>query len=146
MYSSKKNLDKCFFILNFGGFSNIHITFYKHISNANDGDNVQNNYLSIEPFLNLLTAFFVKKTKFLSNFFLNSEFGMRVYRGKIEARSDGISLYIFLRISPRKINILKKTKLSPRELNELNDKNLKKNAAQFNKYFEIYYKNAKKME
>ena len=51
---------------------------------------------------------------------------MRVYKEKIEARSEGISLYTFLRISPRKINILKKTKLGPIELNKLNDKNVKK--------------------
>ena len=47
-------------------------------------------------------------------------------------------------ISPRKINILKKTKLGPREFNKLNDMNVKKNTAQFNGYFEIYYKNVKK--
>ena len=51
---------------------------------------------------------------------------MGVYRGKIEARNEVISLYTFLRISPRKINILKKTKLGPRELNELDDMNVKK--------------------
>ena len=51
---------------------------------------------------------------------------MRVYRGKIEARNEGIFLYTILRISPRKINILKKTKLTPRELNELDDMNAKK--------------------
>ena len=51
---------------------------------------------------------------------------MRVYKEKIDARNKGISLYIFLRISPRKINILKKTKLNPRELNKVNDMNVKK--------------------
>ena len=56
----------------------------------------------------------------------NLEFGMRVYRGKIKAKIKSILLYTFLRISPRKINILKKTKLDPRELNELNDINVKK--------------------
>ena len=64
----------------------------------------------------------------------------------MDAKNGGTFLYTFLRISPRKINILKKTKLDPRELNEADDMNVKKNAAQFNKYFEIYYKNAKKME
>ena len=44
----------------------------------------------------------------------------------MEARNEGISLYTFLRISPRKINILKKTKLHRRELNKLNDANVKK--------------------
>ena len=60
------------------------------------------------------------------DFFSNAEFGMRVYKGKIEARNEGISFYTFLRISPRKINILKKTKLDLRELNKLNDINVKK--------------------
>ena len=51
---------------------------------------------------------------------------MRVYRGKIEARIESISLFIFLRISPRKINILKKIKLCPRELNEVDEMNVSK--------------------
>ena len=51
---------------------------------------------------------------------------MRVYKGKIEARNEKISLYILLRISPRKINILKKTKLVPRELNKVDDMNVNK--------------------
>ena len=51
---------------------------------------------------------------------------MRVYKGKIAARSKGIYLYTFLRISPRKINILKKIKLDLRELNEVNSMNAKK--------------------
>jgi len=44
----------------------------------------------------------------------------------MDARNEGIVLYTFLRISPRKINILKNPKLGPRELNELNDMNVKK--------------------
>ena len=64
---------------------------------------------------------------------------MRVRRGKIEAKSKGISLYTFLRISPRKMDIFKKTKLNPREFKELDNMNVKKNATQFNEYFEIYY-------
>ena len=51
---------------------------------------------------------------------------MRVYREKIEARSEGVSLYTFLKISPWKINILKKTKLGPKELNEVDDINIKR--------------------
>ena len=51
---------------------------------------------------------------------------MRVYKGKIKARNEGIPLYTFLRISSRKINILKKTKLGPRELNELDNMNVEK--------------------
>ena len=98
----------------FEGFLKIHITFYMHILNINYGDNVKKHYLSIKLLPNLLAIFFVEKTRFLSIFFSISEFGMKVYKGKIEARSEGIiSLYTFLRISPRKINILKKTKLGP---------------------------------
>ena len=67
-----------------------------------------------------------RENEILSIFFSSSEFGTRVYRGKIEARSEGISLHTFLRISLRKINILKKTKLDPRELNELDDVSVKK--------------------
>ena len=76
--------------------------------------------------INLLAAFFIEKTRFLSIFLSNSRFVMRVYRGEIEARSESIPLYTFLRISPRKINILKKNKLRPRDLNEVNDMNAKK--------------------
>ena len=122
----------------------IHVVFHKHILNISNRENAQSNYLSIEPLQNLLAAFFIEKTKFLSIFFSNPEFGMRVYRGKIEAKNNGISFYIFLRISPWKINIFKETKLGLRELNETNDMNAKKNAAQSNKYFETYYRNAKK--
>ena len=70
---------------------------------------------------------------------------MRVYKGKIEARNKSVPLYTFLRISPRKIGILKKTKLGPRDLNVVDDMNVKKNTTQFNEYCEIYYKNVKKM-
>ena len=69
---------------------------------------------------------------------------MRVYKGKIKAKNESMSLYTFLRISPRKINIFKKTKLGLRELNEVDDMDAKKNTAQFNGYLEIYYKNVKK--
>ena len=54
---------------------------------------------------------------------------MRVYKGKFEARNErkpSILLYTFLRISPRKINILKRIKLGPVELNEGDDMNVKK--------------------
>ena len=83
---------------------------------------MQQNYLSIEPLLNFLVEFFVEKTRFLLKFFSNSEFEMRVYREKLKLETD-ILLYTFLRISPRKINIFKKTKLGPRELNKLNKLN-----------------------
>ena len=122
----------------------IHITFYKNILNISNRYNAHKCYLLIEPLLNLLTAFFVEKTRFLSMLFFKFKFGMRVYKGKIEARNKSISLYTFLKISPRKINISKKTKLGPRELNEVNDMNVKKNTTQFNQYFEIHYKKVKK--
>ena len=51
---------------------------------------------------------------------------MRVYKGKIEARNEGILFYTFLKISLQKINILKKTNLGPRELNEVDGVNVKK--------------------
>ena len=71
---------------------------------------------------------------------------MRVYKGKIDARSEDISLYTFLRISSRKINILKRTKLNQVEINEVDDMNIKITTAQHNEYFETYYKNIKKMK
>ena len=64
----------------------------------------------------------------------------------MDARNGGAFLYTFSRISPRKINIFKKTKLGPRELNEVNDMYVKKTVGQFNEYFETYYRNAKKNE
>ena len=51
---------------------------------------------------------------------------MRVYKGKIASRNESLSLYTFLRISPRKINIMENPKLGPRDINELNDMNVKK--------------------
>ena len=104
----------------------IDITFYKDVSNIDNVANANQNYLSIELLLNLLAAVFIEKTRFLPNFFSDPEFGMRVYKGKIEARNEGVLFYTFWRISPRKINILKKTKLTPRELNEVNDMHIKK--------------------
>ena len=111
---------------NFECFLKIQDTFHNYILNIINENYALPNYLSVEPLLNLLVAFFVEKTGCLSNFFSNSEFGIRVYKGKIEARIEGISLYIFLRISPRKINIFKKTKLSPRKLYEIDNTNVKK--------------------
>ena len=61
---------------NFGGFLKAHIAFYKHILNINNRNDAQHNYPLIELLLNFLAAFFVEKTKFLSIFFSNSEFGM----------------------------------------------------------------------
>ena len=54
---------------NFGGFLKIQNTFYEHILNLNNGNNVQQNYLLIELLFNLLAVFFVEKTRFLYNFF-----------------------------------------------------------------------------
>ena len=86
---------------------------------------MQKSYISIELLQNLLAAFFVEKTRFLSNFFSDSEFGMRVYKGKMEARNESIFFYTFLRISPQKINILKNPKLGPRELNAIDNMHVK---------------------
>ena len=122
----------------------IHITFYKYILNISIENNAQQNYLSIEPLLNFLAAFFAEKTRFLSEYFSNSESGIRVYTSFFEAKIEGILFYTFLKISPRKINIFKKTKLVPRDLKEMDDMNVKKNAAQYKNYFEIYYKESKK--
>ena len=62
--------------------------------------------------------------------FVNFFFKFRIWdegiQGKTEARSEGIPLYTFLRIFPRKINILKKNKLGPRDLNERCGTNTKK--------------------
>ena len=79
----------------------IHITFYKYILVINNRNTTQKKYLSIEPLLNRIAAFFVEKTRFLLIFFSNSEFGMRVYKGKIEARSENISIHIFEDISTK---------------------------------------------
>ena len=111
---------------NFGGFLKIHIAFYKHTSKIIYRNNMQQNYLSIKPLMHLLAAFVVEKARFLSIFFSNSEFGMRVYKGKFGGRSEDISLYTFLRISSQKINILKRTKLHTIELNQIYDMNVKK--------------------
>ena len=104
----------------------IYNTFCKYISNINNENDARQNYLSIKILWNLLVTFFAEETRYLSIIFSNSEFGMRVHKGKIQARNESISLYTFLRISPRKIIILKKTKLNPRELNELDGMNVKK--------------------
>ena len=57
----------------------------------------------------------------------NTEFGMRVYILFFSSKTEeDILLYTFLRISLRKINILKKTKLDLRKLNEIDDMNAKK--------------------
>ena len=47
-------------------------------------------------------------------------------------------------MSPRKIDILKRTKLYSIEVGEVDKMNANKNIAQFNEYFEIYYKNVLK--
>ena len=131
---------------NFGGFLKIHIIFFEHNSNVNNWNNAQINYLLTELLLNLLAVFFIEKTRFLSKFFWNSEFGMRVYREKIKAWNEDTFLYTFLAISPRKINILKRAKLHPTELNKRYDMNFEKNTVHYNECFKIYYKNVKKMK
>ena len=71
---------------------------------------------------------------------------MRVYRGKIEARNEGISLYTFLRISPRKIEILKRAKLGPREPNEVDEMNVKQMLLNLTNILKSTTKNLKKMK
>ncbi len=87
----------------FEGFLKIHITFYKYILKINNKDDAQWNYLSFKPLLSLLVALFIKKTKCLSIFFSNSEFGMRVYKGKIEARNEDIFCTHFWRYLHEKL-------------------------------------------
>ena len=69
---------------------------------------------------------------------------MRVYRGKIEAKNEGTSLCTFLRISPRKINILKKTKLDPREFSEVDEINVKNVLLNLTNILKIITKMSKK--
>ena len=71
---------------------------------------------------------------------------MRVYKGKIEAKNESISLYTFFKISPRKINILKKPKLDPRELNELDDMNVEKALLNLTNILKFTTKMPKKMK
>ena len=71
---------------------------------------------------------------------------MRVYKGKIEARNEVIPLYTFLRISPRKINISKKTKLGPKELNQIDEINGKKMLLNLTNILKSTTKMSKKME
>ena len=75
---------KCNWI--FGGFLKVHIIFYKHNSNISNENNAKKKYLSIETLMNLLSALFIEKPRFLSIFFSNSEFGMRVYKGKLKLK------------------------------------------------------------
>ena len=71
---------------------------------------------------------------------------MRVYKGKIEVRNKGISLHTFLRISPRKIHILKKTKLSSVELNKIDDMNVTKMLLNLKNVLKSTTKMSKKMK
>ena len=71
---------------------------------------------------------------------------MRVYKGKIGARNKGISLHTFFRISPQKINILKKSKLGSRELNKVNDMNVKKTLLNLTNILKSTTKMSKKMK
>ena len=65
----------------------------------------------------------------------------RGYTGLFWQQNRGYSFFnAFLRLSLRKINILKKTKMDLRDLIEFYNRNKKTTATQFNKYFEICYK------
>ena len=71
---------------------------------------------------------------------------MRIYRENINTRIEGISLYVFLNISPRKINIFKKTKLDSGELNAVNDMNVKKMLLNLTNILKFTTKMPKKMK
>ena len=69
---------------------------------------------------------------------------MRVYKGKFGGRSEGIPMHTFLRVSSRKINILKIPKLGPRERNELNEMNVKKMLLNLTIFLKFTTKRSKK--
>ena len=69
---------------NFGGFLKIHITFYKHTFKISNGNNVQQNYQSIEPLLNFLAVFFIEEIRFLSIFFQIQNWGWGYTGGKLK--------------------------------------------------------------
>ena len=69
---------------------------------------------------------FSQRKRDFCHFFFKSRIWDEGIQGKIEARNEGISLYTFLKISPRKIYNLKKTKVYLRELNKVNVMNVKK--------------------
>ena len=76
---------------NFRGFLKIRITFYKHILNISNGNNMQKK-LSIKlAIAELSSCIFRRENKIFVDFFLNLKIGMRVYKGQIEARSESIS-------------------------------------------------------
>ena len=72
---------------NFRGFLKIHITFYKHVSNINICNNIQQNYLPIKLLRNLLAAFFIAKIRFLSIFFQNQNLAWGYTREKSKLES-----------------------------------------------------------
>ena len=94
--------------------------------------------------MNFLDRFFIEKTGFLSTFFSNPKFEAMVYWSFLEAKSRIFFFYAFSRISPRKINILKKSKMELTELIRLYNINKKQLLLNLNKYFDIYYKKCQK--
>ena len=84
--------------------------------------------------------------RFLPIFFQIQNLGRGYTREKLRLETKVSLCSHFCGYLHEKINILKRTKLSPRELNDVDDMNVKKNAAHFKEYFKIYYKNIKKMK
>lgn len=68
---------------------------------------------------------------------------MRVYRGKIEARSESNSLYTFLKISPQKINTSKRAKLGPIEVNVAYTLNMKSTQVNITNILNVFIKSKK---
>ena len=131
---------------NCGGFLKIRIAFYKHASKLVYGNNVQQNYLSIEPLLNLLAAFVVEKTRFLSKFFQIQSLGWGYTRENLEVKTRVSLCTYFWGYLHEKSIFLKKTKLGLRKLNELNDMNVNKMLLNITNVLKSTAKMSKKMK
>ena len=96
--------------------------------------------------MNVLVTFFIEKTRFLPIFLSSPKFGMRIYWWFFFVAKPRIFFfffYTFLRISLQKINILKRAKSHPTNLDE-NYSNNKISTTQFNRYFKFATKNLKR--
>jgi hypothetical protein len=82
--------------------------------------------LSIDPVIAELGSYiFRRENKIFVKFFSNSKFKTRVYWSFFEAKPKFFFFFTFLRISLRKINILKRAKLHWTELSKIYGKNKK---------------------
>ena len=103
--------------------------------------------LSIDLVITELSSYILRReNKTFVEFFFKFRIWDEGIQGKIEARNESIPLYTFLRISSRKINILKKIKLGPRELNELDDMNVKKMLLNLTNILKSTTKKSKRMK